>query len=97
MILETAFIKVKDGEVENFLAVLPRAKSEVLDLAEGFISLGYQVGIEREHTVLLSLKWETLEDHTIKFRGGELFTKWRELIGPFFAEAPVVEHWEIRA
>jgi heme-degrading monooxygenase HmoA len=95
MILETAFISVKPGEVENLIAVLPQAEAEVLRKAQGFISLSYQTGIERENTVLLTLLWETLEDHTVKFREGELFPKWREFIGPFFAEPPVVEHWEV--
>jgi hypothetical protein len=42
---------------------------------------------------MLSLEWETLEHHTVGFRGGPLFPEWRSHIGPFFAEAPQVEHW----
>ena len=50
-------------------------------------------GIERPSAFLLVIAWETLEDHTVGFRGGELFVEWRALIGPFFAEPPEVEHW----
>jgi len=96
MILETAFISVKPGHIDDFLAVLPAAK-KVLQQATGFVELKIQVGVERENTVLLSILWQTLEDHTVNFRGGELFPQWREIIGPFFDQPPVVEHWEVKA
>jgi heme-degrading monooxygenase HmoA len=95
MILETAFISVKPGRVAEFLAVLPDAR-KVLEQATGFLELTVQVGVERENTVLLSILWQTLEDHTVSFRGGELFPQWREIIGPFFDSPPVVEHWEVQ-
>jgi hypothetical protein len=39
-------------------------------------------------------KWETLENHTVDFRGSEDFTAWRALVGPYFAAPPEVEHTE---
>jgi len=36
-----------------------------------------------------------VEDHTVGFRESELFVQWRALIGPFFANPPEVEHWEL--
>ena len=44
---------------------------------------------------LLAIGWNTLEDHTEGFRGGDLFVQWRAILGPFFAEPPQVEHWEV--
>jgi heme-degrading monooxygenase HmoA len=94
MILETAFIYVTPGQVDEFVAALPEAR-KILQQAEGFESLTYQRGIEQPNTVLLTIRWATLEDHTEKFRGGDLFPQWRAVIGPFFASAPLVEHWQI--
>ena len=37
-------------------------------------------------------KWETLENHTVDFRGSEDFTAWRGLVGQYFALPPEVEH-----
>jgi hypothetical protein len=37
-----------------------------------------------------------VEDHMVGFRESELFTQWRGLIGPFFANPPEVTHWELR-
>jgi hypothetical protein len=39
--------------------------------------------------------WDTLEDHTMAFRGGPLFAQWRSIVGPFFAAPPVVEHFSL--
>lgn len=95
MVLETAFISVTPGREAEFVAALSEGR-RVLAQAPGFIDLQAQIGVERPSTVLLTLRWQTLEDHTVSFREGPLFAKWREVIGPFFAAAPVVEHWEIQ-
>jgi hypothetical protein len=52
-------------------------------------------GIERSNTYTFHINWETLEDHTIGFRESDLFVKWREFIGEYFAKPPTVEHWNI--
>ena len=50
--------------------------------------------LETQGRYLLLVQWETLEAHTVGFRQSPAFTKWREIIGGFFAEAPRVEHYE---
>ena len=40
------------------------------------------------------VKWETLESHTVDFRGSENFAEWRGLVGHYFAAPPEVEHTE---
>jgi len=94
MIVETATISVEPGREQDFLAALEQAK-EVLAQAHGWRDITVHRGIERPSVFLLAITWETLEDHTVGFRGGELFVAWRALIGPFFAEAPQVEHWTV--
>ncbi len=93
MILETAFIHVLEGKEYEFLLALEEAK-KVLVQAKGWKSISVRQGIERPSTFMLQIEWETLENHTIDFREGPLFPKWREIIGPFFAKAPDVEHWK---
>lgn len=94
MILETATISVLPGQEEQFLAALEQAK-EVLAQAAGWREIRVQRGIERPSVFLLAITWESLEDHTVGFREGELFGQWRSIIGPYFAEPPVVEHWDL--
>lgn len=94
MIMETATISVVPGREDDFLAALELARG-VLAQADGWRELHVHRGIERPSTFLLAIGWETLEDHTEGFRGGPLFGQWRALIGPYFAEPPLVEHWQL--
>jgi heme-degrading monooxygenase HmoA len=94
MIMETAFITVQPGQQDAFLGALEAAKL-VLARADGFRVIHVHRGIERPTTFMLAIGWDTLEHHTEAFRGGPLFPEWRGLIGPFFAEAPQVEHWDL--
>ena len=92
MIIETAHIDIVDGQEQAFEAALEQAK-KVLESAKGFSGISVHRGVERPNIYLLTLRWEKLENHTVDFRESELFTQWRALIGPYFATAPVVEHW----
>jgi len=47
--------------------------------------------------LLLLVRWANLGDHTEGFRGSPAFTRWREIVGPFFAEPPRVEHVNVVA
>ncbi len=94
MIIETATISVLPGQEEDFLDALEQAKG-ILSQASGWRDIQVHRGIERPSTFQLRISWETLEDHTEGFRGGDLFTQWRATIGPFFAEPPAVEHWDV--
>ena len=41
---------------------------------------------------MLLIDWETVEAHTVEFRGSDRFGKWRALVGPYFDGDPYVEH-----
>jgi hypothetical protein len=55
--------------------------------------LEFEAAIERPNVYTFIIHWNKLEDHTETFRKSDSFAKWREIIGPFFAHPPVVEHW----
>ncbi len=92
MIVERAQIDVRPGQEAAFEAALEEAKA-VVAAAPGFRSLRAARGIEEPSRYLLLIAWDSLEAHTEGFRGSELFTRWRELIGPYFAAPPDVEHY----
>ncbi|HWE59619.1 MAG TPA: antibiotic biosynthesis monooxygenase [Solirubrobacteraceae bacterium] len=92
MILERAILQVRPGSEQDFEAAVTQAK-EVIAQAGGFRSLRLQRGIEQPSTYLLLVEWNSVEDHVQGFRESELFVRWRELIGPYFATAPEVEHY----
>jgi heme-degrading monooxygenase HmoA len=95
MILEHADITILPGRQAEFDAAIRHGVTTVIARSPGF--LGWQVhkGIETPERYLLTLRWETLENHTVDFRGGPLFAEWRAIVGPFFAKPPVVEHFEL--
>jgi heme-degrading monooxygenase HmoA len=67
----------------------------VISRARGFKGLKVNKGVESPERYLLMIFWDTLEDHTVAFRGGPLFAEWRAIVGPFFAAPPVVEHFSL--
>lgn len=92
MILERALIRVRPGEEAAFEAAFAEARQVILS-AGGCRSAEVLRGVESPSLYLLLVEWASLEDHTEGFRGSALFTRWRELIGPYFAEPPDVEHF----
>lgn len=93
MIIETALTEITPGQEAQFESALAEAKL-VLSQAKGFNQIQVHRGVERRNCYLLVLHWDTVEDHTVGFRESDLFVQWRALIGPYFANPPIVEHWQ---
>ena len=95
MILEIADIRIRPGEQAAFDEAIERGVRTVIAGARGFQGFKVNKGIESPERYILQIFWDTLEDHTVHFRGGPLFAQWRAIVGPFFAQPPVVEHFEL--
>lgn len=95
MILELADIRIQPGRQAEFDAAIERGLTEVISQAQGYRGHAVHKGIESPERYILQIAWETLEDHTVHFRGGPLFPQWRAIVGPFFATAPQVEHYHL--
>ena len=93
MITEIAQIDIKAGSEAAFEAAVDKARV-VFKRAQGFHGLELHRAIEKPQRYRLMVKWETLENHTVDFRGSENFAEWRGLVGAFFASPPEVEHTE---
>ncbi|NEW88618.1 MULTISPECIES: antibiotic biosynthesis monooxygenase family protein [Rhodopseudomonas] len=93
MITEIAQIDVKPGSEVEFEAAVAKAR-EVFGRSRGFCGFELHRSIEKPQRYRLMVKWQTLENHTVDFRGSENFTEWRGLVGGFFATPPEVEHTE---
>ena len=95
MILELADIRIHPGQQAAFDEAIQRGVATVASKARGFRGAKVHRGIENPERYILQIFWDTLEDHTVHFRGGPLFTEWRAIVGPFFAVPPVVEHFDL--
>ncbi len=91
MVVEHVQITVAPGREAEFEAAFPQARA-VITQADGCLWAELHRFVERPNVFLVLIGWQTLEHHTVGFRGSDLFTRWREVVGPFFAEPPVVEH-----
>jgi heme-degrading monooxygenase HmoA len=95
VILELADIRIQPGQQAAFDEAILRGVTTVIAQAKGFRGFKINKGIESPDRYVLQIFWDTLEDHTVHFRGGALFAQWRAIVGPFFAQPPVVEHFEL--
>jgi heme-degrading monooxygenase HmoA len=95
MILEIADLRIHPGQNAAFDEAINRGLREVIAHAKGFQGFKVNKGIESPERYVLQIFWGTLENHTVDFRESEAFAQWRAIVGPFFAAAPVVEHFEL--
>jgi heme-degrading monooxygenase HmoA len=95
MILELADIRIHSGQNAAFETAIAHGAATVITQAQGFRGYKINRGIEIPERYLLQIFWDTLEDHTVGFRQGPLYTQWRAIVGPFFAAPPVVEHFDL--
>ncbi len=97
MILEIADIRIPPGKQAEFDAAIQHGIATVVSTAKGFRGFKVSKGIESPERYILQIFWDTLENHTVDFRQGPLFTQWRAIVGPFFASPPMVEHFTLVA
>ena len=93
MIIEVADIRIQPGQQAAFEEAIHRGVQTVIAHATGFRGYSVSNGIESPERFLLEIQWDTLENHTVDFRGSERFAQWRAIVGPFFAVPPAVEHF----
>jgi|SRR5579884_2596379 quinol monooxygenase YgiN len=91
MITEVAQIDVKPGMESEFEAGVKKA-APIFQRAKGCRGMELRRSIEKPSRYRLFINWETVENHTVDFRGSADFQEWRKLVGHCFASPPEVEH-----
>jgi heme-degrading monooxygenase HmoA len=92
MILEAALLSIKSGLEDEFERTFTRA-SRIIAAMPGYHAHELQRCLEVRGKYLLLVQWETLEDHTIGFRGSPEYQEWRKLLHHFYEPFPTVEHF----
>lgn len=93
MILEAAMLHVRPGQESAFEDAFRQA-SPIIAASPGYSGHELQRCVEAPGKYLLLVRWATLEDHTIGFRGSPPYQEWRRLLHHFYDPFPVVEHFE---
>jgi heme-degrading monooxygenase HmoA len=89
--LEIAQFEVKPGLEQAFEDGVRKAEP-LFRRAKGCRGVELQRSLENPTRYRLFVRWETIEDHTVDFRGSADFQEWRSLVGHCFASPPAVEH-----
>lgn len=93
MVTEIADITVQDSKADGFADAV-REGLKLVSAAPGFRSARLTRSVETPTRFVLLIEWDSVEAHNVGFRESEDFGRWRELVGPFFAGPPTVEHLE---
>ena len=94
MILEAVILDVVPGRETEFESAFAQA-SPIIASINGYISHQLQRCMENSSRYLLLVQWETLEAHTIGFRGSPEYQEWKKLLHHFYNPFPVVQHFEL--
>lgn len=93
MVVEIAEFTAQPGKAEELRAGLLRGL-EVIRRGEGCRSARLRACVEDPNRFIYEIEWETLEAHTVTFRGGPLFPEYRSHITGLFVEPVTVHHYE---
>jgi heme-degrading monooxygenase HmoA len=94
MILEAVNLDVIPGKEQEFETAFRDASSIISSMA-GYSSHQLQHCLEKQNRYLLLVQWETLEAHTVGFRGSEQYQEWKKRLHHFYDPFPTVEHYEL--
>jgi heme-degrading monooxygenase HmoA len=92
VVLETAVLDVRAGQGAAFEAAFRTAQA-IIAASPGYQRHELRRCVEKEGRYLLLVWWDTLESHTVGFRGSPAYQRWRELLHHFYDPFPTVEHY----
>jgi heme-degrading monooxygenase HmoA len=94
MILEVAMLNLKPGTSADYEEAFAQAAPLIASMP-GYVSHELQRCLEVQDRYVLLVRWQTLEDHTVGFRGSDAYQEWRRLLHHFYDPFPTVEHFEL--
>lgn len=92
MILEHALLEVDPARAAEYEAAFQKALP-LIAATPGFLDLTLSPCVEKPGRYLLLVQWETLENHTVDFRGSERYPQWKALLHGFYEPFPEVTHF----
>ena len=94
MVTELAQFTAQPGKAEALEQGL-RQGMDVIRRDEGCRAIRLRRCVEDPTVFLYEIEWESLEHHTVIFRGGPLFAEYRSHINGLFVDPPAVRHYEL--
>ena len=94
MILEVVILDVIPSREKEFESAFVDSSSIIASMA-CYASHQLQHCLEKQNRYLLLVQWETLEAHTVGFRGSNEYQEWKKRLHHFYDPFPAVEHYEM--
>lgn len=91
-VLEVATLDVRRGQSAAFEAAFATAQTLIASIS-GYQRHDLRRCVEVPDRYLLLVWWDSLEDHTVGFRGSAQYQEWKRLLHSFYDPFPVVEHY----
>ncbi len=92
MILEVATLQIKSAQTAAFEQAFAQAQRIIASMP-GYLGHELQRCVEDDHQYVLLVRWNTLQDHTVGFRGSPEYQQWRTLLHHFYDPFPTVLHY----
>ena len=92
MVLEVATLQIKPGQTAAFEQAFAQAQRIIASMP-GYLGHELQRCVEDDHQYVLLVRWNTLQDHTVGFRGSPEYQQWRTLLHHFYDPFPTVLHY----
>ena len=93
-VLEVAVLNVRPGQSAEFEHAFQEAKG-IISTMPGYISHELHRCLEAENRYILLVRWESVEHHTVGFRGSPQYQRWKALLHHFYSPFPEVEHYRL--
>lgn len=93
MILEVAILNIRPGSCEAFESAFAEAVP-LIAASAGYIDHELKRCLEVTDRYILLVRWNSLEDHTVGFRGSAVYQEWKALLHHHYDPFPAVEHYE---
>jgi heme-degrading monooxygenase HmoA len=92
-VLEVAVLNVRPGTAADFEAAFERAEP-LISRMPGYGGHELRRCLEANERYVLLVYWDSLESHTLGFRGSPEYREWKALLHGFYDPFPTVEHYE---
>ena len=91
-VLEVAILNVKQGRADAFRNAF-RIAEPIIASMPGYGGHELRRCAEHDHRFLLLVWWDSVESHTVGFRGSPRYQEWKQLLHDFYDPFPTVEHY----
>ncbi len=97
MILEIATLRIQPDKLAEFEESFERGLRTVLSRAQGMRGHKLSKCIETPDRYVLEVRWDSVEDHMVKYRESPLSPEFRATFVHFLAQPVDFQHYEVIA